>query len=587
MAVEMTQELKNYICAYLSAWRNGAEECGGELPPDWEFYVKNGLYAPEKFYADFLEANGMSQLPDLLRVMDRLQEHRRSIFLTDGDPRRLPFPAAFQAAFVKVAEKDAVSDDVAKRQLVRMVFETLQSLGMTRIRQSVVSKDYHVLPIAGWLSFFEHTDKEEFLQKSQESRQRVFDNECTIAYAKSWIDIHFEMEDWPYSPSDERYKVEEYFSDWMHTLRVCNSSSCVYTRCLETTDIKWLPYLLAYIYINDPHRARKYVSTDLERALAKFCRHYANEPQKPENYQSLAKALRILKEYYGMQILDERESLSEPSFSRMICSGIWRPPLEEYARVGMPFSEFDVESWSKTFDEFYDNARKNARETGEPLKNEAEQAPLQDMQVDRFHAGWEVYKRIRNIGDSLGASGYWRPWCVNTPSLFAHPSKVHNVFLSLSAGAFVVALIYAIMHRTELIADHWMWIGIFLVSSLCAFLFRELRVFLSCCAYAAVINRENWEKDEVSYLEECQKEYCLNSYGGRTIEGPRFRWAVHCSVVMSRLVGWIGSILEAYGDKSMLDEIIGISFSAQRALFRNALPHKGKQWPLPPKKPVK
>lgn len=666
MTVEVTRKLKNYICAYLTAWQTGGgqpavEQFDGDLPADWEFYVKNGLYASEKFYADFLEANGISQLPDLLRVMDELQEHRQCIFLTDDDPRRIPFPPAFQAAFVEVAERDAVSDDVAKRKRVRTVFETLQSLGMTRIHQSAASNDYHVLSIANWLSFSDRIDRKEFAQLDEDSRRVEFYHECTVAYAKAWLRILYEMEewsgtDWPFSRVNEVYK-ERNISDWMHDLRANGryKSSCVYLRCLESTDIQWLPHLLLYIYIDDKYRVSEYFSLTFERALAKFCRHYATEIHKPENYLSLAKALTILNKYYGMTILHEGGTRIEPSLDNMICSGIWKPTLEEYARVGMQSSDFDVESWIDTFKKLYNSAKMSTKDNREGRKDrDSDQVSQENRPREWFHAGMAVYRRIRGLGGAESSLGYWWPWRMKSPSLFVYPSRAYNIFMSLFAGVFISVLAYGIKHRIGLTTDYWpwigmligsalcvllirelhvflscrasdaaikdfgglvlltllgpgsvftviygiknpancwalvinywAWIGVMIGSALCVFLVREFNVFLSCCAYAATINRESWGKDEASYLAECQKEYCLNSYGGNIIEGPEFKYAARCSAVLSRLVGWIGPILEAYGDGVILHEIIGVSNSAQLSLFREALPHAGKEWPLPLKK---
>lgn len=588
---EMSEGLKNYIRSYIATWKGrenlpSSGDAVAKLPCDWIFYVRNGLYASENTYATFLAKSGLAELPRLLCIMEGLQPYSRCIFQTDDDLRKLPFPPAFQAAFVKVAEGLALSDDSANRGYACDVFRLLLDMGMSRIHQSASSTDFHVLSIADWISVLEAPPKAD-----AESRKVDFRNACVGAYAQSWIRIYYEMEEWAgsnwsFSRENEMSKERDVL-DWMHSLRTTGrySSSCYYLRCLESTDVRWLPYLFEYIYAEDQHSVDEYFPLNFERAFAKYCRHCASDLLKPEDYNSLADALTILKTKFGRSVLCEKEKVIEYSPSDLIRSGDMVVPLDEYARYATHFIDFDIESWVEMFrncgaSDKQKAADANGGRTGDnPKQNTTPGKTLKHRVVNWLQAGWLVYRRIRGLErPSDESSRYWR---AKPPSLFAYASRAHNVFSALIAGGLLCALIYGIQHQSEWLANYWWWIG----AAVCVFVFREINTFLNCCSYAAAINMLNWEKEEDSYLNECRKEYCLNSYGGKIIEGHEFRYAVHCSMMISRLVGWIGPILESYGDKSILDEILGVSFSVQRAILEKSLPHKGKEWPLPSKRP--
>lgn len=306
-------KLERFIQLYLETWANCMlKERGGRCRDDlfrhWEFYLKNGLYASEECYTVFLEGNGLSKLPDLLRKMDALQDYRRCIFQTDGDLRKLPFPPAFQSAFVKIAGKMSFSADQNERNQVVSVLRVLRDLGMTRIHQSERVGDYYVLPVEPWINFFEKMDGDKFSKMDEKDRQYRYESVCVAEYAKSWIKIHYEMEqwsEWSFSPENE-HGIEESITDWMHTLRSGSYSSCTYLKCLESTDIRWLPYLLSYIYDNDQYRVREYFSQNFKIALEKFFHLFIRTecPFDAQKSESIILSLTILRDCFGFSILD-------------------------------------------------------------------------------------------------------------------------------------------------------------------------------------------------------------------------------------------------------------------------------------------
>lgn len=307
------EEFDVYVQSYLKNWgecmaRDGTNASSDKLLKHSEFYLKNGLYASEECYVKFLEKNGLFYLPGLLLKMASLQDYNRSIFQTDGDLRKLPFPPAFQSAFVKIAGEMSFSADQNERNQVVSVLRVLRDLGMTRIHQSERVGDYYVLPVEPWINFFEKMDGDKFSKMDEKDRQYRYESVCIAEYAKSWIKIYNEMEEWSewsFSPENE-HGIEESITDWMHTLRSGLYSSCTYLKCLESTDIRWLPYLLSYIYDNDQYRVREYFSQNFKIALEKFFHLFIRTecPFDAQKSESIILSLTILRDCFGFSILD-------------------------------------------------------------------------------------------------------------------------------------------------------------------------------------------------------------------------------------------------------------------------------------------
>ena len=231
--MEVKKELQDYIQAYIETWMYGGDVSNGDvsnrrpsagsLPYDWEDYVQKGLFTTEKIYLEFLENNGLELFPDLIRTMATLQEHGRIIHLTDGNSRDVPFPPAFQAAFVKIAERHSVSDDLSKRKYLRNSLCTMLDLGMSRLHQSENNVDFYVLSIEEWIAFLDSVETGHFNVKSLELRENDFYRACVKAYGRSWVRIYYEEETLAesahYCPQSESDTLKRYQNDWLHLLK--------------------------------------------------------------------------------------------------------------------------------------------------------------------------------------------------------------------------------------------------------------------------------------------------------------------------------------------------------------------------------
>lgn len=259
--IVLTPELGNYVHAYISSWvkedswpkdeDNKAKL--KEIHDAWPFYVSRGFFETEEFYVSFLEKNGFEQFPAFLQLMDKLQEHRKSIFLTDGNPRQVPFPPAFQAAFFRLLKAAIVSgvDDGLHHWIESL--EMMMELGMSRLHQSARQGDYHIMPIERWLHFLKSIPGEE-----KASWHNAIMEAEGMELIKTWLDIdrdwqgHATKSSWPFSPETEEERLSEpTFNDWYYALRNGFSKEA-WIRCLEITGAEHLCSVLHLGYVNGP-----------------------------------------------------------------------------------------------------------------------------------------------------------------------------------------------------------------------------------------------------------------------------------------------------------------------------------------------
>ena len=267
-------------------------------------------------------------------------------------------------------------------------------------------------------------------------------------------------------------------------------------------------------------------------------------------------------------------------------------PLEAYVQAGLPLREFKIKDWSEHFGALYDACIERQEDGGvgvsedsgehETYRETVWENSIAGKIVKSLRAGWRLY-RVQLLTRIGLVDKHYRVWRAKPPVLFFSSLKATNYFhpggvsYLLFNAMWICAFVYGIQCWSEWSSNFWLWAG----AVLSLVLVREIHIFYSCCIYSLVMNRERWKEEEASYLDGCREEYCLNSYGGDFIDNVEFKRAVCCSLVMSRIVGWIGPVLEAYGDISLMENIVHDLWHAQNVLFQDALPHNSKPWPRP------
>lgn len=311
----LSPELDRYVHAYISAWlredswpkteKNQAKLVS--IHNAWPFYVAHGFFETEEFYGSFLEENGMELLPEFLQLMDDLQESRKSIFMTDGNPRKVPFPPAFQAAFFK-SMKSGIESGVGKGfKCWTEVLGMMRKLGMTRIHQSARQGDYHIIPIDRWMHFLESIAQEE-----KGAWKRILEVAEGKELIKTWLDInrdwyeHTTNHGWAFSPKTEQERFSELSSDdWYYGFRNGFSKEA-FIRCLETTGAEHLHSLLRLGYAKGPDKFHcslghgepydVFLQEDFEQAIEFFL--FSIKPSRPDaeaQRHYIGRALRFLK----------------------------------------------------------------------------------------------------------------------------------------------------------------------------------------------------------------------------------------------------------------------------------------------------
>lgn len=287
--IVLTPKLGNYVHAYIFAWLkedswpkdedNKAKL--KEIHDAWPFYVSRGFFETEEFYVSFLENNGFEQFPAFLQLMDNLQEHRKSIFLTDGNPRQVPFPPAFQAAFFRLMKSAIMSgaDDGLRHWIASL--EMMMELGMSRLHQSARQGDYHIMPIEQWLHFLKSIQGEE-----KASWNNAIIEAEGMELIKTWLDIyrdwqgHITKSSWTFSPETEEERLSEpTVNDWYYTFRDGFSKES-WIRCLEITGAEHLCSVLCLGYIYSPKKFHHslghgdpddvFLQTSFEEAIESF-----------------------------------------------------------------------------------------------------------------------------------------------------------------------------------------------------------------------------------------------------------------------------------------------------------------------------
>ena len=257
----LSPELSNYVHAYISAWLKEdswpkTEDNKAKLTAihdAWPFYVSRGFFETEEFYRLFLKKNGIGLFPAFLRLMDNLQKSRKSIFITDGNPRQVPFPPAFQAGFFQLMKSAIVSGDDEELQSWISSLAAMKELGMSRLHRSARQGDYHIMPIEQWLHFLKSISREDKASWNNDLMEAE-----GLELIKTWVGINRDWLEhttnmyWPFSPETEEERLSEPTSNgWYYTFRDGFSKES-WMRCLEITGAEHLCSVLHLGYVKSP-----------------------------------------------------------------------------------------------------------------------------------------------------------------------------------------------------------------------------------------------------------------------------------------------------------------------------------------------